>query len=819
MRAFATHCLQLLVAVVLCARFSAHAQQTFTTFQPANVVVGQPNFTSEDSTSSQTVTAAPSSVAVSATGKMAVGGETGNRVLIWNSIPTTNGAPADVVLGQPDFDSTTAGTTAFLMNSTEGVAFSPDGSMLLVCDRGNNRVLIWNTVPTTNFQPANVVVGQTDFTSSAPGISGTRLDSPTGVLVTPDGIMLITDNGNNRVLIFNSIPTTNGAAADSVIGQTLLTDRTSGGGKKGLTTPWQSAVAGDGRLLVVDSGNHRVLIYGSLSKASTVGADVVIGQNNFGTSSTGASATQLFDPRGVAVSPDGQLAIGERGNNRVLLYNSIPTTNGAAADVVLGQPDFDTNLAFFGGITAQSMATVFQLAYAPNGRLLASGNDMHRIMIFGVPDALTSILTLPATLVVPTGAQLNGNANPDGASTNVHFEYSTDPGLAGAISTAAQNIGAGIVVVPFSTSVTGLLPKTTYYFQAVATNAGGTVRGGILNFTTQVLNWGIAGSDPTTGVLDPTLIPTGGTHTFTNVNGQGYNIVVTTSNLNAGGGALYFGDTGWWFEGGGPEFGYGTVTYRFVDTITGDPYPISGVDFRLLDAERDERFRTFGYWIGSSGFNFVPYGNGRLTFSHGPIFHASDNSYENNAPREPGNQVGKWIELNLSDLSVTGFTFQAHRQTAGAGSVIMSDLISPFASWRNKYFGPIPYPPAADDFANPDGDASVNVLEYFYGTNPTILDPINPLQMSVVAGKVTLTFPRDTAATDATGTVQGADSATGPWTDLARSANGGPFAPLVAGVDVVESPSGRIRNVIVSDLYLMGDPIHPNRFLRLQVVH
>ena len=410
-------------------------------------------------------------------------------------------------------------------------------------------------------------------------------------------------------------------------------------------------------------------------------------------------------------------------------------------------------------------------------------------------------------------------ANPDGANTNVHFDYSTDPGLAGALSTPAQNIGTGIVVVPFSASVTSLLPKATYYFQAVATNAGGTVRGEILNFTTQVLNWGTAGSDATTGVLDPTLIPTGGTHTFTNVNGQGYDIVVTTSNLNADGGALYFGDTGWWFEGGGPDFGYGTVTYRFVDTVTGDPYPISGVDFRLLDAERNERFRTFGYWTASNGFIFVPDGDGRLTFSHGPIFHASDNSYENNAPMEPGNQVGKWIELNLSDLPITGFSFQAHRQTASAGSVIMSDLISPFASWRDKYFGPVPYPPAADDFANPDGDASVNILEYFYGTNPTVLDPINPLQMSVVAGKVTLTFPRDTSATDATGTVQGADSATGPWTDLARSTNGGVFAPLVAGVNVVESPSGQIRTVVVSDLFLMGDPAHPTRFLRLQVVH
>ena len=54
---------------------------------------------------------------------------------------------------------------------TVSADLSSDGSKLLVCDKDNNRVLIWNTVPTTNGQPADVVVGQTDFTSSGFGTS------------------------------------------------------------------------------------------------------------------------------------------------------------------------------------------------------------------------------------------------------------------------------------------------------------------------------------------------------------------------------------------------------------------------------------------------------------------------------------------------------------------------------------------------------------------------------------------------------------------------------------------------------------------------
>jgi WD40 repeat protein len=48
------------------------------------------------------------------------------------------------------------------------VAVSSDGVRLFVTDLGYNRVLIWNSIPTQNNQPADVVVGQPDFTSLSP---------------------------------------------------------------------------------------------------------------------------------------------------------------------------------------------------------------------------------------------------------------------------------------------------------------------------------------------------------------------------------------------------------------------------------------------------------------------------------------------------------------------------------------------------------------------------------------------------------------------------------------------------------------------------
>ena len=52
-------------------------------------------------------------------------------------------------------------------------------------------------------------------------------------------------------------------------------------------------------------------------------------------------AKSMRGPQGVWIQ-NGRLYVADTQNNRVLIYNQIPTANGASADVVLGQPDFTT---------------------------------------------------------------------------------------------------------------------------------------------------------------------------------------------------------------------------------------------------------------------------------------------------------------------------------------------------------------------------------------------------------------------------------------------------------------------------------------------
>ncbi len=81
-------------------------------------------------------------------------------------------------------------------------------------------------------------------------------------------------------------------------------------------------------------------------------ASVVVGQQDFThtTSNQGGSVAQNALRNPWAVTSDGEkLIIAEYSNNRVLIYNNIPTANNAPADVVIGQPDFNSSLANQGG--------------------------------------------------------------------------------------------------------------------------------------------------------------------------------------------------------------------------------------------------------------------------------------------------------------------------------------------------------------------------------------------------------------------------------------------------------------------------------------
>ena len=133
------------------------------------------------------------------------------------------------------------------------------------------------------------------------------------------------------------------------------------------------------------------------------------------------------------------------------------------------------------------------------------------------------------------------------------------------------------------------------------------------------------------------------------------------------------------------------------------------------------------------------------------------------------------------------------------------------ANWNNATF--------AGDTADPEHDGLGNMLEYVLASDPNAPSPAAAPHLGTAGGKLALTFTRNTAATDLTLTVVGANSPAGSWTDLARSTGGAAFTAIAAGATATETGIGATRTVEVRDIYLTTDPAHPLRFLRLQVQH
>lgn len=137
-----------------------------------------------------------------------------------------------------------------------------DGQRLFITDSGHNRVLIWTTFPAQNGAPADRVIGQPDFvTAGGEGASPHRFSVPSGLAVV-DNALFVTDSSNRRVLVFDPVPglsVTNVSTATQVLGQpdTLTTEAWSTSSTS-LNAPGSISAVGDD-LFVAESGTHRVL--------------------------------------------------------------------------------------------------------------------------------------------------------------------------------------------------------------------------------------------------------------------------------------------------------------------------------------------------------------------------------------------------------------------------------------------------------------------------------------------------------------------------------------------------------------------------------
>lgn len=324
-----------------------------------------------------------------------------HRLLGWRNVPTQDNQPADWVIGQPDFDHEgqnakgTPGRTT--LNVPTGMCVCGEG--LAVADAWNHRILIWKKVPEDSNVPADVVLGQANFTDNEQNrgkleAAAHSLNWCYGVFYH-QGRLFVADTGNRRVLIWHQLPEENGQPADLVLGQPDMISRNENGGG----TPSASSMRWchditfwEDNLIVTDAGNNRVMIWQGIPTENNVPCAVVLGQKTFDSVEMNQgvyfpNASSLSMPYGVSSTQD-WLLVADTANSRILGWKkpqSIISLQGSDTHVLVGQFDFQSKSENrnFGLPTRDSLNWCYGIKMCGKTAVIAdSGNN--RILLWKI---------------------------------------------------------------------------------------------------------------------------------------------------------------------------------------------------------------------------------------------------------------------------------------------------------------------------------------------------------------------------------------------------------------------------------------------------
>ncbi len=191
-----------------------------------------------------------------------------------------------------------AGTARF--NNPSGIAVDASGNVY-VADTNGHRVRKIDTNGTASTLAGSGTAGTTNALGTA-----ARFNSPSGIALDKDGNAYVVDRASHRIRKVTSegqVTTFVGTTAGNVNG-TGTAARFNG--------PTAVAVDASGNVYIADTGNNLIRKATPAGVVTTLSGSGTAGYNN-----GSAGASQYNAPTGVAISPLGQLYVGDTANNRV----------------------------------------------------------------------------------------------------------------------------------------------------------------------------------------------------------------------------------------------------------------------------------------------------------------------------------------------------------------------------------------------------------------------------------------------------------------------------------------------------------------------
>ncbi|MCC6991878.1 MAG: NHL repeat-containing protein, partial [Acidobacteria bacterium] len=168
----------------------------------ADAAIGQADLVSavQMPASATRIGGAGTGLALDGSGRLYFADYDANRVLRF-SPPYSSGMAADLVIGQPDFTTRGPGTSERSLDRPGGLAIDAAGHLFVV-DRSTNRIIRF-AAPLASGQAAHGLLGQAGYLNASDGTGRDGLNNPESVAVDESGNVLVYDQSNSRLLAYD----------------------------------------------------------------------------------------------------------------------------------------------------------------------------------------------------------------------------------------------------------------------------------------------------------------------------------------------------------------------------------------------------------------------------------------------------------------------------------------------------------------------------------------------------------------------------------------------------------------------------------------